>query len=109
MIIKSETLELAKEKGFKPNQVETYYSPMSGHISYKEDVTRQYQLQKWFLEKHGLFVSVELAYNNWGRFAAKVEKQTDEDTAIIALDGFTIFNNYEEAFEEGLQEGLKLI
>ena len=67
-------------------------------------------LQKWLLEKHGYFVTVELAYNKWGRYSANVQKKAkDGVTAIIALDGFTIFNNLEDALEEGLFETLKLI
>ena len=70
----------------------------------------QIQLQDWLLEEHGYFVTVELAYNEWGRYSANVEKQAkDGKTAIIALDGFTIFDNPKDAFEEGLYETLKLI
>lgn len=70
----------------------------------------QTSLQKLLLEKHGYFVTVELAYNEWGRYSANVQKKAkDGVTAIIALDGFTIFNNPEDALEEGLFETLKLI
>ncbi len=67
-------------------------------------------IQKWLLEKHGYFVSVELAYNKWGKFSAKIEKLSkDNETAIIALDGLTIFDTPEKALEEGLFETLQLL
>jgi hypothetical protein len=98
MNITHETSQLAKEKGFN----------LLGSGLYRK--TTQSQLQDWILEKHGYFVTVELAYNEWGRYSANVEKQAkDGKTAIIALDGFTIFDKPKDALEEGLYETLKLI
>jgi hypothetical protein len=120
-----QTAELAKEKGFEQNGSKCWVQLLSGDIIHNDDRegkleherTKYYLsqptqaiLQQWLLENHGLFVSVELAYSKWGRFVAIVEKESkDKETSIIALDGFTIFNKYEEAFEEGLFEALKLI
>jgi hypothetical protein len=132
-LISFETAKLAKEKGldlefcnvgwhgdFGDLKDDSY--PFLGTYSFyksiycnnkcEHEIQRPTQaiLQQWLLENHGLFVSVELAYSKWGRFAAIVEKESkDKETSIIALDGFTIFNKYEEAFEEGLFEALKLI
>lgn len=78
-------------------------------VDYFERPT-QSELQAWLLDNHGLFVNVDLAYNKWGRFAGNIQKVSkDGETAIIALDGFTIFNNQFDAMEEALEEALKLL
>ena len=124
---------LAKEKGFN-EKCNLYYSDCRNAIPQKiypfitneiinDEIKKdkfvtlvcsaptQSLLQSWILENHYLFITVELAYNqNWGRYSASVHKKSkDGNTAIIAIDGFTIFDSPYDAFNEGLFESLKLI
>jgi len=70
----------------------------------------QTTLANWLLEEHGLFISVELAYNEWGRYSAGIfKKAKDGKTAMLAQDGLTIFDNPYDSMEEGLFEALSLI
>lgn len=90
-LISFETAKLAKEKGFDLNTYSNcWVKTLDGdviHNSERRNISEhdrctqhlmqptQSLLQKWLLEKHNLFVSVELAYSSWGSFAAKVEKK----------------------------------
>ena len=125
-LIQFNTAKLAKEKGFQLMTKDGYYNDTGEFWEdwdlYCSDryVNRlssqnvspapsQQVLANWLLEKHGYFVSVELAYNKWGKYAAKIEKLSkDGKTAILALDGLTIFDNPYNAWEEGLHETLQL-
>lgn len=80
--------------------------------SYSADVQipSQSVLANWLLENHGIFVTVEIAYNEWGRYSAGIyRKAKDGKTAMLAQDGMTIFDNPHDSMEEGLQEALNLI
>ena len=119
------TAQLAKEKGFQQKGSKCWVQLLSGEVIHnddREDILEherakyylsqptQQVLATWLLEKHRYFVSIELAYNEWGRYSAKIEKLSkDGKTAILALDGLTIFDNPYNAWEEGLYETLKLI
>jgi hypothetical protein len=127
--INFDTAKLAKEKGFDWSCNKRY--DLNLHISdlfsnterpylkdYNNDALKlvfsaptQSLLQKWILEKHGYFVTAELSYLQWGKYSATVQKKSEEGSvlATTVLDGFTVYDNPENALEEGLQETLKLI
>ncbi len=124
-LITFETAKLAKEKGltglkWNPGKSYMYNGILFSHeiVSPSKDpkythfpyAVSQSQLQKWLLEEQGYFVNVELAYNEWGRFTPGIYKKSkDGKTGIIAIDDTSIFDNIEDALEEGLCETLKLI
>ena len=121
-LITFETAKLAKEKGFpqEPNKLKIPYYNYKGE--FKGDVKdwlRKYlrnedtsdvesvsaptqsQLAKWLREKHNIHL---IAYKN-----INIDGY---DWCYITTDGITNINSYktyEEAYEIGLQEALKLI
>jgi hypothetical protein len=118
-LITFETAKLAKEKGLPQLNSGIYYTKDKEHclVGWGIDNIREYSaptqslLQKWILEKHGYFVTVELVYLQWGKYSATVQKESEEGSvlATTVLDGFTVYDNPESALEEGLRETLKLI
>jgi hypothetical protein len=119
------TAKLAKEKGFH-SEHEFFFCPEYGEglLDYDYGIFSnirsnkyiiypaysQTTLSNWLLEEHGLFISVELAYNEWGRYSAGIfKKSKDGVTATLAQDGLTIFDNPTDAWEEALFEALSLI
>lgn len=119
MKVTFKTAKIAKEKGFDL-PCNNGFSPLGEELdnSWKfvcndsRSIPRptQSELQDWILENFGIFVTVELAYNEWGRYSSTIYKKSkDGVTAIIAIDGMTIFDNPQEALEEGLFEALELI
>ena len=120
-LISFETAVLAKEKGFKiPTPVmykgnERSYGHnnewgidekrLDGEFPYRNQqwysIPTQSGLQKWLREKHNIHL---IAYKN-----INIDGY---DWCYITTDGITNINSYktyEEAFEIGLQEALKLI
>ena len=96
-----ETAKLAKEKGFEFRVVWEYI------LGFKEDSERdkylptQSLLAKWLREKHNIHL---IAYKN-----INIDGY---DWCFITTDGITNINSYktyEEAYEIGLQDALKLI
>ena len=96
-----ETAKLAKEKGFEFRVVWEYI------LGFKEDSERdkylstQSLLAKWLREKYNIHL---IAYKN-----INIDGY---DWCFITTDGITNINSYktyEEAYEIGLQEALKLI
>lgn len=136
-LVKYETAKLAEEVGFDlecPNKyVETLEHTLEmgkgGDCTFPAQAPRalensrfdewdivHYQapsqsvLAKWLLDSYGLFVNVDFAYNEWGRYSAGIyRKAKDGKTAILAIDGMTIFDNPEDAYEEGLYEALNYL
>jgi hypothetical protein len=120
-LITFETAKLAKEKGFDVDTLYYYldngtlwgvgYVQSNSEFNNDSNAPTQSLLQKWILEKHGYFVTVELAYLQWGKYSATVQKKSEEGSvlATTVLDGFTVYDNPEKALEEGLRETLKLI
>lgn len=122
-LISFKTAKLAKEKGF--DIVSGFrvlvYQPFSYEGELHEGLTSydtitfvkeviylaptQTFLQRWLREKHGYDVFVNYVYDTY-RYAAEVHWYCTEKNVI---DGFTIFDKYEDALEEGLQEALNLI
>ena len=137
-LISFETAKLAKEKGFKEyyNRIyvldeqkendrigkvhyrtETYFSN-SNHLN-KEFVTAPTQslLQKWLREKHNIIVN-SIPYEDEIPECEGGERQTLwEDETIDCreipwlrdITTHTYYHSYEEALENALVEGLKLI
>ena len=120
-LISFETAVLAKEKGFKiPTPVmykgnERSYGHnnewgidekrLDGEFPYRNQqwysIPTQSGLQKWLREKHNIHL---IAYKN-----INIDGY---DWCFITTDGITNINSYktyEEAYEIGLQEALKLI
>jgi hypothetical protein len=106
--------DLNKE-GKTYNEVYNSYSmfiPLEHKEEFKTEAflaPTQSELQMWLLENHGLFVSVVLAYDEWGKFVGNVQECGKHGKAILAQDGFSIFNNQFDAMEEALEEALKLL
>jgi hypothetical protein len=75
---------------------------------------RQSELQKWLREEHNILVIVDIdpdIYNGKVNYTADVKNCDNNSDAIgiRLLDGFTKFQSYEEALEEGLLQALNLI
>lgn len=111
-----ETARLAKEKGFNL-RCECFYNAGSGWKLQSDSLVRtgddefveaptQAQLQKWLREK-GLFVSAETVEGKDRLKYSAIVKSTR--TKEFLLDGFSMYTEYEDAIEDGLQEALKLI
>jgi hypothetical protein len=116
-LITFETAKLAKEKGFdvycetayvyryKEHESEDYWYYWKSYVgSLTHDpltcdigAPTQSLLQKWLREKHNTFISVDVNY---------CYKIYFKD---VLLSESINYNNYEDALEVGLQEGLKLI
>lgn len=123
MNITFETSELLKEKQF----------PLSNNIYTKEKVCTtigkhyrkiirpkqkelaqrfcfpcptQSDLQKWLREKHN--IHIEICYNDQIGYRVWIKSFSDNILSVKKEDNI-FFNTYEEALEQGLLEGLKLI
>ena len=126
-LISLETAKLAKEKGFDVPCTKHYSSNKNETGGYDIHRSRQYVthkslrsggylaptqslLQKWLRDKHRLYLTVDVAvYGDEGRYAAQLVGYHKLKFTNVLIDGFTIYNTYEEALEEGLQQALKLI
>ena len=111
-----ETAKLANEKGFKL-RCECFYNAVSGWKLQSDSILRtgqdefleaptQAQLQKW-LRGNGILVGVEpVEGKDRLKYAAIVK---DLKTNEFILDGFSMYTEYEDAIEDGLQEALKTL
>lgn len=86
-----------------------YWTALPKGISGKENTRRaivctQSLLQKYLREKFDVWVIVDFAYET-NKLSAYVQKSDREPL----IDGFTMWDTYEQALEEGLQEALKII
>lgn len=73
--------------------------------SQRTSAPTQQVLQIWLREEKGLDVFVNYAYDTFN-YAAELHEIGDKKDLI---DGFTIYDEYEKAFEEGLDTGLSYI
>lgn len=133
-LISLDTARLAKEKGF--NWEYFYHFNKEGNISENSDIINigceggletnlhllnndyagiiiacpQSVLQKWLRDEHKIFVNVDFTIYvpNKPKFFATVSSLSSKNMGELLLDGFTLFDTYEQALEEGLQETLKL-
>jgi hypothetical protein len=68
------------------------------------------QATDWLREKHKIYIDVDSAsYGDESRYAACLHGYNSRKFHIHRRDGFTIFDNYNEALEEGILEAIKLI
>lgn len=120
-LILFETAKLAEEKGFDISTgAECWVRTLGGDIIHNSErrsiiehdrvdyylsQPTQSLLQKWLREVHNIDVFVNYPYDD-PEYAADVRIPFGKRKL---LDGFTIFETYEEALEEGLQEALKFI
>ncbi|MBE3086020.1 MAG: hypothetical protein IMZ64_07370 [Bacteroidetes bacterium] len=119
-LITFETARLAKEKGYLLPCVNWYnfsalliknagdYRPANGkYPSYSAPT--QSLLQKWLREKHKIYVSPResWSFDNILEFVCTLNNT--HVTHQISNKPVNRFETFEEAFEKGLQEALKLI
>lgn len=134
MTVTFKVAKLATEKGFRFSEINNtsfkYVYTQDGERYWnlgvpliKADMERylaptQTDLQRWLLEHHQLFVTVDLAYDTWGQYAALIYKPNDTEEpkknkslilADIVVDGTSIYRTFEAAMEEGLEEALNTI
>lgn len=89
-LVKTETCKLAKEKGF------IFWS----------GIPLQSRLQSWLRETHE--IHVEIISKKYKTKVATCIPRTFK-YIINGTYSLTVYNTYEEALEEGLLQGLKLI
>ena len=63
----------------------------------------------WLYEKHGIFVTVTIPYSEFGKFSAEIWGKESDNIKILLVDGMSVFNTINQAYEEGIIESLKLI
>lgn len=63
----------------------------------------------WLYEKHGIFVTVTIPYSQFGKFSAEIWGKESDNIKILLVDGMSVFNTINQAYEEGIIESLKLI
>ena len=117
-----ETAKLAKEKGFKWKSKKGYLENGSLGISHYSDYCEndnedyptkfsaptQSLLSKWLREKYNLYTESQM-YIEEGLYKFKYVIKSDFEYNLIVLKEKYNFSTYEEAYEIGLQEALKLI
>lgn len=118
-IVSFQVAKLAKEKGFSMGFTPTVYSPEGELVDltlpqYRGFIPTQAPtqalLQKWLREEHKLYVTVDVCvYGDEGRYSAELSGYGKKSFMPVLLDGFTIYDTYEEALEEGLREALGLL
>lgn len=77
--------------------IDTSVSPTIGEV-----VMRIYK-------KHSIFVTVTIPYSEFGKFSAEIWGKKSDNTKILLVDGMSVFNTMNQAYEEGIIESLKLI
>ena len=90
-LITPKTALLASQKG---------YSPILLGYRFTDDLPTQSLLQRWLREEHSIWVIVDLNFPQYLYAIRRIGKE-------ITLN--SIFDSYEKALEEGLQQALKLI
>lgn len=93
-----ETAKLAAEKGYRDNPWEEDY----------HKTAYQAELQDWLRITYNIYVSVDCTYNGWYSILQTTDGRFIKDCSENRTNK-GIWNTYEEAFEVGLQEALKLI
>ena len=104
-LITFETAKLAKEKGFEFKVVWEYILGFKNNHERDKYLPTQSLLQKWLREKHNIIVLVDYEgidgyYYKYYYYINEVKKYNASDKNYIT---------FEEAYEIGLQEALKLI
>ena len=135
MIISFETAKLAKEKRFDIEVMTLYnenkeikYHPLFNLYNWNQDnppinqysAPTQSLLQKWLREKHEIHVNPVANFYNKKKlmgYIYTIDKFIDnihdgiyyDKEQIHSLGDVQMFETYEQALEQGLLEGLKLI
>ncbi len=124
-LVTLETAKLAKEKGFDwkcdnyfqdvgyspryydPDEVEPFYDDHNS-IALEISAPTQSVLQKWLRDVHGISVLVQLDMTaSWEYDIRSLHERSSYQGQPIMAE--YVYNTYEEAFEVGLLEALKLI
>lgn len=120
-LISFETAKLAKEKGFDVGCQHGWYKHfISGESFVVDDLGNRHEierptqalLQKWLREVYNLHIQLHYdpAINKWEyRIYVLNEYIYDTTNNKVFFNADLNFNTYEEALEQGLIEGLKLI
>lgn len=117
--------KLLKEKGFNLYCTYSYweeiltdmtpgYALEDGTTSQENywDFDRYYaptiaEIIMWLYEKHGIFVTVNIPYEEFGKFSAEIwGKNLDDGIKILLADGMSMFDSIEKAYEEGIEHCL---
>lgn len=122
VLISLETAKLAKEKGFNQFYCNTHYNKIDKlivdtegypngdrwveYMKYCISAPTQSLLQKWLREKHNIHI-VCWWYDKEDKFYTELGRKTKEKIFVQCGNTTLLFNTYEEALEEGLQEALK--
>lgn len=69
----------------------------------------QESLVDFLLEKYGLFIGVELLFNEWGRYNPFVLKKSVSGASIPAVQIIAVKDNKQDALEVGLLTGLDYV
>lgn len=130
-LISLETAQLAKEKGFDWECIESYdpvnselypvgllsnnpvtlenflidYNYYDNHIS----APTQSLLQKWLREKHNFSLLATVDTYESGDYSFEIWKTLVGEEPYMKMESSTNWETYEQALEEGLKEALKLI
>lgn len=65
------------------------------------------EVVKWLYDKHGIFVTVNIPYEEFGKFSAEIwGKNLDDGIKILLADGMSMFDSIEKAYEEGIEHCL---
>ena len=67
------------------------------------------EMVNWLLSVHEIFVTVDIAYEEFGKYAVIVYGCDYNGEKKLLIDGMTVFNSPSEALQEGIEEALKLI
>ena len=117
-LITHETAKLAKEKGFdnvKYKEYEPYYKKDGTHVVWHTlhgkrneeevccEIPTQSLLQKWLREKHNILVIPDYDVGKKVFFYWLIQNTE------LRQGYYKEFTSWEESFEKGLLEGLKLI
>ena len=100
-----ETAKLAKEKGFEFKVVWEYILGFENNYERDKYLPTQSLLAKWLREEHNIIVLVD--YEGIDGYYYKFYSYKEGNKNYDASD--KNYNTYEEAYEIGLQEALKLI
>ena len=76
-----------------------------------DGVMSRHLVQKWLRDEKRIYVTVDhCVYDDSGRFTAQVSGYGKKEIFMnVLMDGFTLFDTYEEALEEGLVAVLKYL
>ena len=100
-----ETAKLAKEKGFEFRVMWEYILGFKNNYERDKYLPTQSLLSKWLREQHNIIVLVD--YEGIDGYYYKFYSYKEGNKNYDASD--KNYNTYEEAYEIGLQEALKLI